>query len=70
MLRFAFIPLFLMCNVSPQNRPEFPVVFESDAAYIVVMILFSVSNGYIASISMMSAPQVSYGCILTNDMSG
>jgi len=58
MLRFAFIPLFLMCNVSPQNRPEFPVVFESDAAYIVVMILFSVSNGYIASISMMSAPQI------------
>lgn len=47
-----------MCNVSPQNRPEFPVVLESDAAYIVIMILFSVSNGYIASISMMSAPQV------------
>ena len=47
-----------MCNVSPQNRPEFPVVLKSDAAYIVIMILFSVSNGYIASISMMSAPQV------------
>ena len=47
-----------MCNVNPQKRPEFPVVFESDAAYIVIMILFSVSNGYIASISMMSAPQV------------
>lgn len=58
LLRFAFIPLFLMCNVSPQNRPEFPVVLESDAAYIVIMILFSVSNGYIASISMMSAPQI------------
>ena len=47
-----------MCNVSPQNRTEFPVVLESDVAYIVIMILFSVSNGYIASISMMSAPQV------------
>jgi len=58
LLRFAFIPLFLMCNVNPQKRPEFPVVFESDAAYIVIMILFSVSNGYIASISMMSAPQI------------
>jgi equilibrative nucleoside transporter 1/2/3 len=59
LLRFAFIPLFMMCNVNPYDRSSsFPVVFESDAAYIVLMVLFSISNGYIASMSMMSAPQV------------
>ena len=59
LLRFAFIPLFMLCNVNPSEHRPLPVAFHSDAAYVVIMILFSVTNGYAASITMMSAPQVS-----------
>jgi len=55
--RFVFLPLFLFCNIRPGDDNVTPVLLESDAAYLVVMILFSVSNGYLGSICMMSAPQ-------------
>jgi len=45
--RVVFIPLFMYCNA-----------FESDTAYIVIMLLFSLSNGYLSNICMMSGPQV------------
>merc|ERR1719270_899646 len=45
--RLVFIPLFMYCNS-----------FESDTAYIVIMLLFSLSNGYLSNICMMSGPQV------------
>ena len=32
--------------------------FESDSVYIVIMLLFSLSNGYLSNICMMSGPQV------------
>merc|ERR1711936_726403 len=44
MLRIVFIPLFLYCNIRPNDRNITEVVFESDAAYIVIMMLFSISN--------------------------
>lgn len=56
--RLAFIPLFLFCNVTPNNRQVTSVLFHSDTAYIVVMALFSISNGYLANICMISAPQI------------
>ena len=34
------------------------VAFESDTAYIIIMMLFSISNGYVGSICMISGPQV------------
>ena len=52
-----FLPLFLFCNIRPSDDNVTPVLLESDAAYLVVMILFSVSNGYLGSICMISAPQ-------------
>jgi len=55
--RFAFLPLFLVCNIRPGNNVT-PVVMESDVAYIVIMALFSITNGYVGSICMMSGPQV------------
>jgi len=55
--RFAFLPLFLICNIRPGNNVT-PVVMESDVAYIIVMALFSITNGYVGSICMMSGPQV------------
>jgi len=57
LLRIGFLPLFLLCNLSPGERTLVPVVFESDTAYLVIMTAFSLSNGYIGNICMMSAPQ-------------
>ena len=39
LVRFAFLPLFLVCNIRPGNNVT-PVVMESDVAYIVIMALF------------------------------
>jgi len=56
--RLAFIPLFVFCNVFPDDRSFSSVLFPSDTVYIVTMLLFSMSNGYLASVCMISAPQV------------
>jgi len=56
--RFVFIPLFLFCNIRPDDRNVTFVLFESDVAYIIIMLLFSVSNGYVGSICMICGPQV------------
>lgn len=58
LVRLAFIPLFLFCNASPENRSVTQVHFYSDTAYLVLMVLFSISNGYIGSICMMFAPKM------------
>jgi len=60
-LRFVFLPLFLFCNIRPTERGLTDVYFESDTAYIIIMLLFSVSNGYIGSICMISGPQTVKG---------
>jgi len=59
--RIVFIPLFLFCNIRPADRGLTSVAFESDVVYIIIMLLFSVSNGYIGSICMMCGPQVVRG---------
>merc|ERR1719347_333167 len=56
--RFVFIPLFLFCNIRPGSREVTSVQFESDVAYIIIMALFSISNGYVGSICMISGPQM------------
>ncbi|KAG9330556.1 hypothetical protein JZ751_023898, partial [Albula glossodonta] len=53
-LRVVFIPLFMLCNVQP--RSYLPVFFEHDAWFIVFMILFAFSNGYLASLCMCFGP--------------
>jgi len=53
-LRFVFLPLFLFCNIRPNERGLTDVYFASDTAYIIIMLLFSVTNGYIGSIFMIS----------------
>lgn len=52
--RVVFLPLFLLCNL---KGTQLPVVFTSDAAPIVFMLAFSISNGYFASLAMMQGPQ-------------
>ncbi|XP_015251093.1 equilibrative nucleoside transporter 1-like [Cyprinodon tularosa] len=54
-VRVIFIPLFMLCNVQPRNY--LPVVFSHDAWYIFFMILFSFSNGYLASLCMCFGPK-------------
>ena len=56
--RIAFLPLFLFCNASPKNRHYTSVVFDSDAVYLVLIVLFSLSSGYIGSACMMFAPKM------------
>uniref|UniRef100_A0A672KUR6 Equilibrative nucleoside transporter 1-like n=1 Tax=Sinocyclocheilus grahami TaxID=75366 RepID=A0A672KUR6_SINGR len=53
--RLVFVPLFMLCNVQP--RHYLPEVFSHDAWYIVFMILFSFSNGYLASLCMCFGPK-------------
>lgn len=53
--RIIFIPLFMFCNVHPRNI--FPVFFHHDAWYIIFMIFFAFSNGYLASLCMCYGPQ-------------
>ena len=58
MFRFIFLPLFLFCNIPRSEDSISPTLFESDTAYIVIMMLFSISNGYVGTICMMSGPQM------------
>jgi len=43
--RFAFIPLFLLCNVSTRARSA-PPVFNSDAVFFLLVLLLGLTNGY------------------------
>ncbi|XP_061086303.1 equilibrative nucleoside transporter 1-like [Conger conger] len=54
-LRVVFVPLFMLCNVQP--RTYTPVVFQHDAWYILFMVLFAFSNGYLASLCMCFGPK-------------
>lgn len=54
-LRLIFIPLFMLCNVHP--RAYMPVFFAHDAWYIVFMMFFAFSNGYLASLCMCFGPK-------------
>lgn len=53
--RLAFVPLFMLCNVQP--RLHMPVFFHHDGFFIVFMIVFAFSNGYLASLCMCYGPK-------------
>ena len=57
-VRVAFIPLFLNCNIARGPEQDPTGTFNSDWFYIIFMILFSLTNGYLSNICMMSAPQI------------
>ncbi|XP_022092987.1 equilibrative nucleoside transporter 2-like [Acanthaster planci] len=54
-IRILFFPLFVLCNYRPVTR-TLPVYF-GDAVYIIIMIIFSLSNGYFKTVIMMEGPQ-------------
>uniref|UniRef100_A0A8C6TG88 Solute carrier family 29 member 2 n=1 Tax=Neogobius melanostomus TaxID=47308 RepID=A0A8C6TG88_9GOBI len=56
--RVVFVPLLMMCNV-PNSKVH--VLFSHDAGFVLLMALFSFTNGYLASLCMAYAPQLVRG---------
>ncbi|KAK6316722.1 hypothetical protein J4Q44_G00121220 [Coregonus suidteri] len=54
--RVIFIPLIMLCKTD--NRQYLPVLFSHDVAFVVIMTLFAVSNGYFICLCMSYAPQL------------
>ncbi|XP_005064086.1 equilibrative nucleoside transporter 2 isoform X1 [Mesocricetus auratus] len=54
-LRFLFVPLFMLCHVP--KRARLPTIFWQDAYFIIFMLLFAISNGYLVSLTMCLAPR-------------
>uniref|UniRef100_A0A673WD59 Solute carrier family 29 member 2 n=1 Tax=Salmo trutta TaxID=8032 RepID=A0A673WD59_SALTR len=65
--RVVFIPLIMLCNID--NRQYLPVLFSHDIAFLVIMTLFALSNGYFICLCMSYAPQTkdceSAGALMT-----
>lgn len=55
-MRIAFIPLFMVCNVLPRHG-QLKLVLDNDVYPVVLMALFSLTNGYISTVSMMLGPR-------------
>ncbi|KAJ4472135.1 nucleoside transporter-domain-containing protein [Lentinula aciculospora] len=66
--RTLFIFLFLMCNIQrpSQTSPNFSNLYtttpliNSDSLFMLILFLFGLSNGYVASLCMMSAPSLEH----------
>uniref|UniRef100_UPI00358F1CC0 equilibrative nucleoside transporter 1-like n=1 Tax=Myxine glutinosa TaxID=7769 RepID=UPI00358F1CC0 len=58
LLRIVFIPLFLLCNI---QKSLLPTIFHHDAFFILFMIVFGTSNGYLASLAMAYGPRTIKG---------
>ncbi|KAG9034324.1 hypothetical protein FRB95_013360 [Tulasnella sp. JGI-2019a] len=56
--RTIFIPIFLACNIQRTSLPTIPAVaplVNSDAGYLFILLLFGISNGYVATSGIMAA---------------
>jgi len=59
--RTLFIPLFLLCNVQKSSSPfSTDAVITSDSLYMLILLAFGFSNGYVASVGMMAAPSIEH----------
>lgn len=58
LLRVIFVPALLLCNARP--RHFFPVMIHADYLFIILMGLFSFSNGYLANIALIWAPKYAF----------
>ncbi|CAJ0834838.1 9775_t:CDS:2 [Entrophospora sp. SA101] len=56
--RIIFIPLILLCNTDIGDKRLFPLLITNDFLYFFIILLFSFSNGYLASLIMMTGPQI------------
>ncbi|XP_047019622.1 equilibrative nucleoside transporter 3 [Helicoverpa zea] len=55
-LRVIGVPMLMLCNAQP--RKHLPVVFMWDWEYIIIMIVFAFTNGYLTNIVMINATRV------------
>lgn len=51
--RIIGVPMLMLCNAQP--RKHLPVLFLWDYEYIMIMIVFSFTNGYLTNIIMVNA---------------
>ncbi|KAI8344714.1 nucleoside transporter-domain-containing protein [Chlamydoabsidia padenii] len=55
--RVVFIPVFLVCNIVVASERSLPVLISSDGIYFLLLGVFSMTSGWICSLTMMAAPQ-------------
>ncbi|CAH2076019.1 unnamed protein product, partial [Iphiclides podalirius] len=55
-LRVVGVPMLMLCNAQP--RTHLPVLFLWDYEYIMIMIVFAFTNGYLTNIVMINATRV------------
>ncbi|KAI0254244.1 nucleoside transporter-domain-containing protein [Lactifluus subvellereus] len=59
--RVLFIPLFLACNLQRDaSSPSAAPLINSDLAYMVLLFVFGLTNGYVSSMCLMSAPSLEH----------
>ncbi|XP_020285333.1 equilibrative nucleoside transporter 1 [Pseudomyrmex gracilis] len=54
--RGIFVPVLMFCNAQP--RHHIPVYIHNDIYYILITIVFAVSNGYLCNLTFILAPTV------------
>lgn len=47
----------MVCNAAPDTRTHTPILISSDPIYVALMTVFAISNGYLTSVVMVSAPR-------------
>lgn len=61
LLRTLFIPVFLLCNVqSPLSAGRHHPVISSDWMYMLILLAFGWSNGYISTLGMIASASVEH----------
>jgi equilibrative nucleoside transporter 1/2/3 len=61
LMRVLFIPLFLMCNIQRSGpSPSSSVIINSDVLFMLILLAFGLSNGYVCSMCMMAAPSLEH----------
>nr|CAD7588621.1 unnamed protein product [Timema genevievae] len=53
--RVVFVPLLMLCNARP--RHHMPVLIDSDLYYILIIVVFALSNGYLANLTLICVPR-------------
>ncbi|ORX44347.1 hypothetical protein BCR36DRAFT_586206 [Piromyces finnis] len=62
--RILFIFLFMVCNVQFKDNygnsldRSLPILVRSDILYFIILVVFSISNGYISSLLLMITPEL------------
>ncbi|KAJ7755653.1 nucleoside transporter-domain-containing protein [Mycena maculata] len=58
--RTLFVPIFLMCNLQRPSTIGLSPIVNSDIIFMLILFLFGMSNGYVSSLCMMSAPSLEH----------